>query len=94
MTEPDRPAAPIHGRRDSVIRAGAEILFYGLAAALSALVLSATFVAIRSERPRTNAIAFLTGFLVGTVIACGVGLAVGQAAVDRLDSHETLRSGL
>jgi len=77
-----------------VIHAGAEVLFYGLAAALSGLVLSATFVAIRSRRPRTNAIAFLSGFLVGTVIACGIGLAVGQAAVDRLDSHEQLEAGL
>jgi len=57
-----------------VIHAGLEVLFYGLASALSGLVLSATFVAIRSQRPRTNAIAFLSGFLVGTVIACGIGL--------------------
>jgi Sap, sulfolipid-1-addressing protein len=77
-----------------VIHAGAEVLFYALAAALSGLVLSATFVAIRSERPRTNAIAFLTGFLVGTLIACAIGLAVGQAAVDRLDSHQQLEAGL
>jgi hypothetical protein len=77
-----------------VIHAGAEVLFYGLAAALSGLVISATFVAIRSERPRTNAIAFLSGFLVGTVIACAIGLAVGQAAVDRLDSHQQLEAGL
>jgi hypothetical protein len=75
-----------------MIHAGAEILFYALAAAASALVLSATFVAIRSERPRTNGIAFLTGFLAGTVIACGLGLALGQAAVDRLDTHETFKS--
>jgi hypothetical protein len=77
-----------------VIRAGAEVLFYGLAAAASALVLAATFVVIRSERPRTNGIAFLSGFLLGTVIACGLGLALGQAAVDRLDSHDTLKAAL
>ena len=77
-----------------MIYVGAEILFYGLAAAASALALSATFVAIRSERPRTNGIAFLTGFLFGTVIACGLGLALGQAAVDRLDSHEKLKAAL
>lgn len=77
-----------------MIHAGLEVLFYGLASALSGLVLSATFVAIRSQRPRTNAIAFLSGFLVGTVIACGIGLAVGQAAVDRLDSHQQFESGL
>jgi hypothetical protein len=75
-----------------VIDAGVEVLLYALAAAASALVLSATFVAIRSERPRTNAIAFLSGFLAGTVIACGLGLALGQAAVGRLDSHETLKA--
>ena len=75
-----------------MIDAGAEVLFYALAAAASALVLSATFVAIRSERPRTNGIAFLAGFLAGTVIACGLGLALGQAAVDRLDSHETFKA--
>ena len=77
-----------------MIHAGLEVLFYGLASALSGLVLSATFVAIRSQRPRTNAIAFLSGFLVGTVIACGIGLAVGQAAVDRLDSHQQFEAGL
>ena len=77
-----------------MIHAGLEVLFYGLASALSGLVLSATFVAIRSQRPRTNAVAFLSGFLVGTVIACGIGLAVGQAAVDRLDSHQQFEAGL
>ena len=77
-----------------MIYAAVEVLFYGLAAGASALALSATFVAIRSERPRTNGIAFLTGFLFGTVIACGLGLALGQAAVDRLDSHETLKAAL
>ncbi len=75
-----------------MIYAGAQVLFYGLAAAASALTLSATFVAIRSERPRVNAIAFLSGFLSGTVIACALGLALGQAAVDRLDSHDVLKA--
>ena len=28
------------------------------------------------------------------MIACGIGLAVGQAAVDRLDSHQELEAGL
>jgi Sap, sulfolipid-1-addressing protein len=75
-----------------VIYAGAEVVFYALAAAASALVLAATLVVIRSERPRTNGIAFLSGFVFGTVIACGLGLALGQAAVDRIESHETLRA--
>ena len=75
-----------------MIYAGAEVLFYGLAAAASALVLAATFVVIRSVRPRTNGIAFLSGFVFGTLIACGLGLALGQAAVTRFDSHETFKA--
>ena len=75
-----------------MIDAGADVLLYAVAAAASALVLSATFVVIRSERPRANSMAFLTGFLVGTVLACGLGLALGQAAVDRFDAHDTLRA--
>ena len=74
--------------------AGGHVLFYALAAAASPLELTATFVVIRSERPRTNGIAFLSGFLLGTTIACGLGLALGQAAVDRLDSHETVEGVL
>jgi hypothetical protein len=77
-----------------VIHAGGHVLVYALAAAASPLVLTATFVVIRSERPRTNGIAFLSGFLLGTTIACGLGLALGQAAVDRLDSHETVEGVL
>ena len=77
-----------------MIHAGAEVLFYGLAAAASALVLAATFVVIRSERPRTKGIAFLSGFLFGTVIACGLALALGQAVVDRFHSHDTLKAAL
>ena len=75
-----------------MIYAGAEVVFYALAAAASALVLAATFVVIRSERPRTNGIAFLSGFVFGTVIACGLALALGQAAVARFDSHETFKA--
>jgi Sap, sulfolipid-1-addressing protein len=77
-----------------VIHAGAYALFYALAAAASPLVLTATLVAIRSARPGTNGIAFLTGFLLGTAIASGLGLVLGQAAVERLDSHETLEAVL
>jgi hypothetical protein len=77
-----------------VISAGVHVLFYALAAAASPLVLTATFVVIRSVRPRTNGIAFLSGFLLGTTIACGVGLILGQAAVERLDSHETVEGVL
>jgi hypothetical protein len=75
-----------------VIYAGLEVVFYGMAAAASAVGLSATLVAIRSMRPRTNAIAFLSGFVLGTLIACGLGLAVGQTASERLDSLGTLKA--
>lgn len=75
-----------------MISAAAEVLLYAVAAAASALVLSATLLVIRSGRPRPNSIAFLSGFLTGTLIACGLGLALGQAAVDRFSSHETLKA--
>jgi hypothetical protein len=73
-----------------VIHAAVHVLFYAIIAAASPLVLTATFVVIRSDRPSTNGIAFLTGFLVGTAIACLVGLVVGATAASRLDS----RSGI
>ena len=73
-----------------MINAGAHVLFFALAAAASPLALTATFVVIRSLRPRTNGIAFLSGFLLGTPIAAGLGLGLGEAAVERLDSHETV----
>lgn len=57
-------------------------------------MLTATFVVIRSQRPRTNGIAFLTGFLFGTVVACIFGLFVGETVVARLDSHEAVENGL
>ena len=77
-----------------MIDAGAHVLFFALAAAASPLALTATFVVIRSVRPRANGIAFLSGFLLGTTIACGLGLVLGQAAVERLDSHETVEGVL
>lgn len=70
--------------------AGVHTLFYAVIAAASPLVLTATFVVIRSARPRTNGIAFLVGFVIGTAIACVLGLILGQAAVARLDAHETV----
>ena len=75
-----------------MIYAGAQVVFYALAAAASFLVLTATLIVVRSGRPRTNGIAFLSGFVFGTVVACGLGLAVGQAAVTRFDSHETFKA--
>src|SRR6478736_6161244 len=73
-----------------MIGAGGHVLFFALAAAASPLTLTATLVVLRSRHPRANGIAFLSGFLLGTTIACGLGLAIGQAAVDRLASHEAL----
>jgi hypothetical protein len=77
-----------------VIGAAAHVVFFALAAAASPLMLTATFVAIRSARPRANGVAFLTGVLLGTTIASGLGLALGQALVARLDSHETVEAVL
>lgn len=74
--------------------ATAHVLLYALAAAASPLVLTATFIVIRSDRPRTNGIAFLSGFIIGTTLACIVGLIVGQAFVERLSSHDAVESGL
>ncbi len=73
-----------------MISATGSVLFYALVAAASPLELAATLVVIKSERPRTNSIAFLVGFLAGTTIAAVLGLILGQAAVERLDAHETL----
>ena len=77
-----------------MIYAAVQVVFYALAAAASFLVLTATFIVVRSVRPRTNGIAFLSGFVFGTVVACALGLAVGQAVVTRFDSHETFKAAL
>ncbi len=73
-----------------MISATGYVLFYALVAAASPLVLTATLVVIRSERPRTNSIAFLIGFVAGTTIASVLALILGQAAVERLESHEAI----
>jgi hypothetical protein len=70
------------------------VFFYAVVAAASPLVLTATFVVIRSERPRTNGLAFLIGFVLGTTIACVIGLVVGEAVIARLDSHDTVEAVL
>lgn len=77
-----------------MIDAGGHVLFFALAAAASPLTLTATLVVLRSRHPRTNGIAFLSGFLFGTAIACGLGLAIGQAAVERLNSHEAFEEAV
>ncbi len=77
-----------------MIHTGVTVLVYALAAAASPLVLTATFVVIRSRRPRTNGISFLAGFVLGTAVACGLGLVVGAATVSRLDAHEAVEESL
>jgi len=77
-----------------VITATGYILFYAIIAAASPLVLTATLVVIGSERPRSNSIAFLTGFLLGTTFAAVLALLLGQAAVERLDSLDTVNGFL
>ena len=69
---------------------GLSILIYAVIAAVSPLALSATLLVIRSERPRTNGIAFAAGFVLGTTIACILGRLIGDAAADGLSSHETV----
>ena len=70
--------------------AGVSILIYAVIAAVSPLALSATLLVIRSERPRTNGIAFAVGFVLGTTIACILGRLIGDVAADGLSSHETV----
>ena len=66
------------------------VVLYAIVAAASPLILTATFLVNRSARPRTNGIAFLIGFVFGTTLACIVGLIVGQAAAEKLNSHDTV----
>jgi hypothetical protein len=77
-----------------MISATAYVLFYAVVAALSPVVFTATVIVLRSARPRTNGIAFLTGFVVGTTLAAIVGLIVGEAIVTRVDSHQTIQGFL
>jgi hypothetical protein len=71
-----------------------EVIVYGLFATASALILAAVYVVIGSNHPRGSSIAFLSGFVAGTLLACAVALAVGQTFVDRLDSHDEVRAWL
>ena len=73
-----------------MISATGYVLFYALVAAASLVVLTAVLVVIRSQRPRTNGVAFLIGFLLGTTIAAVLGLRLGQG-MERLGTHETIQ---
>ncbi len=68
------------------------VLFYAVIAAASPLALAATLVVIRNAHPRVSSIAFTVGFLVGATAAAALGLALGDAAVNGLDSHETVEA--
>jgi hypothetical protein len=68
------------------------VVFYAIFAAASPLVLTATFLVIRSERPRANGIAFLIGFVVGTIVACIIGLILGEAVVAHASSHDSFQA--
>ena len=73
---------------------GGHVLIYVVAAAISPILLTATFVVLQSEHPRRNGIAFLSGLLLGTCIACGLGLLIGHAVVERVDSHRNIEAVL
>ena len=75
-----------------MISATGHVLLYGVVAAISPLALTAMLAVVQSERPRTNGVAFLAGFLFGTAVACALGLKLGQAAVDRPDSSATIKA--
>lgn len=77
-----------------MISATGYVVFYALVAAASFVALTAVLVVIRSERPRTNGIAFLIGFVLGTTLGAALGLMLGQVAIERLDSHETVQGWL
>ncbi len=62
------------------------VVLLALVAAASPLTLTATLVVIRGERPRIDGIGFLSGYMLGTTLACMAGLVVGSAFVDRVDS--------
>ncbi len=70
------------------------VLLYALAAAASPLVLTATFVVIRSDRPRDERDRVPERIPARNDVACIVGLIVGTAFVERIDSHEAVESGL
>lgn len=76
------------------MQAAAHVLLLGLVAAASPLALTATLVVVSSERPRSNGIAFASGFLLGGMIACGAGLLLGSASVSRLDNQGTVQQTL
>lgn len=68
------------------------VTLFAVVAAASPLALTATLVVIRSERPRTDGIGFLTGYVVGTTLACVIGLIVGAAFVNRVEAHGTIEA--
>lgn len=77
-----------------MVETSLHVLFYALVAAASPVELTATLVVIRNDRPRVIGVAFLGGFLVGTTVAVGLGLVLGDAAVNGVDSHDQFEAVL
>jgi len=77
---------------DLTVSAALHVTLLAVVAAASPLTLTATLIVIRSERPRIDGIGFLSGYVLGTALACMVGLVVGSAFVDRIDSHDTIEA--
>ncbi len=75
-----------------MVNAAFHVTLFALVAAASPLILTATLVVIRGERPRVDGIGFLAGNVLGTTLACVLGLIVGAAFVARVDSHATLEA--
>lgn len=75
-----------------MVNAAFHVTLFAVVAAASPLALTATLVVIRGERPRVDGIGFLAGNLLGTTLACMVGLMVGAAFIDRIDSHGAIEA--
>jgi hypothetical protein len=74
------------------VSAAFHVALFAVVAAASPLALTATLVVIRSERPRSDGLGFLAGYVVGTALACVVGLVVGAAFVNRVEAHGTIEA--
>jgi threonine/homoserine/homoserine lactone efflux protein len=68
------------------------VALLAVVAGASPLALTATLGVIESARPRADGIGFAIGYVVGTALACLVGLVAGTAFADRIDSHDTIEA--
>lgn len=74
------------------MNAAFHVALLAVVAGSSPLALTATLAVIESGHPRVNGIGFVVGYVVGTALACLVGLVAGAAFVDRIDSHGTIEA--